>query len=111
LSDVGEGERVLRIGGDSLRSFRRAERCLPWRRPVGPETSPKQIFQPRKLEFVTSFRRVIMPQIQKRMMYIPPAVMLLGIAGIGALAGLLGFVLAAVGARLATPAAQAAGVA
>jgi predicted PurR-regulated permease PerM len=38
---------------------------------------------------------VIMPQIRKRMIYIPPAVMLLGIAGIGALAGLLGFVLAA----------------
>lgn len=38
---------------------------------------------------------LIMPQIQKRMVYIPPAVMLLGIAGIGALAGLLGFVLAA----------------
>jgi len=36
---------------------------------------------------------LIMPQIQKRMIYIPPAVMLLGIAGIGALAGLLGFCL------------------
>ncbi len=38
---------------------------------------------------------LIMPQIQKRMVYIPPAVMLLGIAGMGALAGLLGFVFAA----------------
>lgn len=38
---------------------------------------------------------LIMPQIQKRMVYIPPAVMLLGLAGIGALAGLLGFMLAA----------------
>jgi predicted PurR-regulated permease PerM len=38
---------------------------------------------------------LIMPQIQRRMIYIPPAVMLLGIASIGALAGLLGFVLAA----------------
>lgn len=38
---------------------------------------------------------LIMPQIQRRMIYIPPALMLLGIAGIGALAGLLGFVLAA----------------
>ncbi len=36
-----------------------------------------------------------MPLIQKRMISIPPALMLLGIAGIGALAGLLGFVLAA----------------
>jgi len=38
---------------------------------------------------------LIMPQIQRRMIYIPPALMLLGIASIGALAGLLGFVLAA----------------
>jgi predicted PurR-regulated permease PerM len=38
---------------------------------------------------------LIMPLIQRRMIRIPPAVMLLGIAGIGALAGLLGFVLAA----------------
>lgn len=38
---------------------------------------------------------IIMPQIQKRMVYIPPALMLLGIAGIGALAGLIGFVFAA----------------
>jgi predicted PurR-regulated permease PerM len=38
---------------------------------------------------------LIMPLIQRRMIYVPPAVMLLGIAGIGALAGLLGFVLAA----------------
>ena len=38
---------------------------------------------------------LIMPLIQRRMIYIPPALMLLGIAGIGALAGLLGFVLAA----------------
>ncbi len=38
---------------------------------------------------------LIMPQIQKRMVYIPPAVMLLGIAGMGVLAGLLGFVFAA----------------
>ncbi len=38
---------------------------------------------------------LIMPQIQKRMVYIPPALMLLGIAGMGALAGLLGFVFAA----------------
>ena len=30
---------------------------------------------------------LIMPQIQKRMVYIPPALMLLGIAGLGALAG------------------------
>jgi predicted PurR-regulated permease PerM len=38
---------------------------------------------------------LIMPLIQRRMITIPPALMLLGIAGIGALAGLLGFVLAA----------------
>jgi len=38
---------------------------------------------------------LIMPQIQRRMIHIPPAMMLLGIAGIGALAGLLGFLLAA----------------
>ncbi len=38
---------------------------------------------------------LIMPQIQKRMVYIPPALMLLGIAATGALAGLLGFVFAA----------------
>jgi predicted PurR-regulated permease PerM len=38
---------------------------------------------------------LIMPQIQKRMVYVPPAVMLLGIAGMGALAGILGFVFAA----------------
>jgi predicted PurR-regulated permease PerM len=38
---------------------------------------------------------LIMPQIQKRMVYIPPAVMLLGIAGMGVLAGMLGFVFAA----------------
>jgi len=38
---------------------------------------------------------LIMPKIQKRMVYIPPALMLLGIAGMGALAGLLGFVFAA----------------
>ena len=38
---------------------------------------------------------LIMPLIQRRMISIPPALMLLGIAGIGALAGLLGFVLAA----------------
>jgi predicted PurR-regulated permease PerM len=38
---------------------------------------------------------LIMPQIQKRMVYIPPALMLLGIAGVGALAGILGFVFAA----------------
>jgi predicted PurR-regulated permease PerM len=38
---------------------------------------------------------LIMPLIQRRMIYIPPALMLLGIAGMGALAGLLGFVLAA----------------
>jgi predicted PurR-regulated permease PerM len=38
---------------------------------------------------------LIMPLIQRRMIYIPPALMLLGIASIGALAGLLGFVLAA----------------
>jgi predicted PurR-regulated permease PerM len=38
---------------------------------------------------------LVMPLIQKRMISIPPALMLLGIAGIGALAGLLGFVLAA----------------
>lgn len=38
---------------------------------------------------------LIMPLIQRRMVYIPPALMMLGIAGIGALAGLLGFVLAA----------------
>jgi predicted PurR-regulated permease PerM len=36
-----------------------------------------------------------MPLIQRRMIAIPPALMLLGIAGIGALAGLLGFLLAA----------------
>jgi len=38
---------------------------------------------------------LIMPQIQKRMVYIPPALMLLGIAGMGVLAGILGFVFAA----------------
>ena len=38
---------------------------------------------------------LIMPQIQKRMVYIPPALMLIGIAGLGALAGILGFVFAA----------------
>ena len=38
---------------------------------------------------------LIMPLIQRRMISIPPALMLIGIAGIGALAGLLGFVLAA----------------
>ena len=38
---------------------------------------------------------LVMPQIQKRMVYIPPALMLLAIAGMGALAGILGFVLAA----------------
>ena len=38
---------------------------------------------------------LIMPLIQRKMISIPPALMLLGIAGIGALAGLLGFVLAA----------------
>jgi len=38
---------------------------------------------------------LIMPLIQRRMISIPPALMLLGIAGIGALAGLLGFMLAA----------------
>ena len=38
---------------------------------------------------------IIMPPIQRRMVFIPPAVMLLGIAGMGALAGLLGFVFAA----------------
>jgi predicted PurR-regulated permease PerM len=38
---------------------------------------------------------LIMPQIQKRMVYIPPALMLLGIAGMGALTGILGFVFAA----------------
>src|SRR5208337_5588227 len=38
---------------------------------------------------------LIMPQIQKRMVYIPPALTLLGIAAMGALAGLLGFVFAA----------------
>jgi predicted PurR-regulated permease PerM len=38
---------------------------------------------------------LIMPLIQRRMIYIPPALMLLGITGSGALAGLLGFLLAA----------------
>ena len=38
---------------------------------------------------------LIMPLIQRRMIYIPPALTLVGIAGIGALAGLLGFLLAA----------------
>jgi predicted PurR-regulated permease PerM len=38
---------------------------------------------------------LIMPQIQKRMVYIPPALMLLGIAAMGVLAGILGFVFAA----------------
>lgn len=38
---------------------------------------------------------LVMPQIQKRMVYIPPALMLIGIAGLGALAGILGFVFAA----------------
>jgi predicted PurR-regulated permease PerM len=38
---------------------------------------------------------LIMPQIQRRMIYIPPALMLLGIAAMGTLAGLIGFVLAA----------------
>ena len=36
-----------------------------------------------------------MPLIQRRMVYIPPALMLLGIAGIGAFRGLPGFLLAA----------------
>jgi predicted PurR-regulated permease PerM len=38
---------------------------------------------------------VIMPQIEKRTVYIPPALMLIAIAGMGAPAGLLGFVFAA----------------
>ena len=38
---------------------------------------------------------LVVPLIQQRMIYIPPALMLLGIAAIGALAGIVGFVMAA----------------
>ena len=38
---------------------------------------------------------LIMPRIQKRVVYMPPGLMLLGIAGMGVLAGIPGFVFAA----------------
>ncbi len=38
---------------------------------------------------------LVVPLIQQRMISIPPALMLLGIAAIGALAGLIGFLMAA----------------
>ena len=38
---------------------------------------------------------LVVPLVQQRMIYIPPALMLLGIAAIGALAGIVGFVMAA----------------